>query len=55
MAIRYPQKQAAKYSNKKVVYDGITFDSQKEAYRYYELKLLQRAKFKTLNCKKNLS
>ena len=43
MAIRYPQKQAAKYNNKKVVYDGITFDSQKEAHRYFELKLLQRA------------
>ena len=43
MAIRYPQKQAAKYNNKKVVYEGITFDSQKEAHRYYELKLLQRA------------
>lgn len=43
MAIRYPQKQAAKYKNKKVVYEGITFDSQKEAQRYCELKLLQRA------------
>lgn len=43
MAIRYPQQTAAKYKNKKVVYEGITFDSQKEARRYYELKLLQRA------------
>lgn len=43
MAIRYPQQTAAKYNNKKVTYEGITFDSQKEASRYYELKLLQRA------------
>lgn len=32
-----------KYGNKKVVFDGIQFDSKKEAYRYSELKLLQRA------------
>lgn len=32
-----------KYGNKKVRYDGIIFDSRKEARRYYELKLLQRA------------
>lgn len=32
-----------KYGNKKVVVDGIEFDSQKEARRYWELKLLQRA------------
>lgn len=32
-----------KYGNKKVVVDGIEFDSKKEARRYYELKLLQRA------------
>ena len=32
-----------KYGNKKVIVDGITFDSQKEAHRYFELKLLQRA------------
>ena len=32
-----------KYGNSKVVVDGITFDSQKEAQRYWELKLLQRA------------
>lgn len=43
MAIRYPQKSAAKYNNKKVTFEGITFDSQKEAHRYFELKLLQRA------------
>lgn len=32
-----------KYKNKKVVIDGITFDSTKEANRYCELKLLLRA------------
>lgn len=32
-----------KYGNKKVEIDGIEFDSKKEARRYWELKLLQRA------------
>lgn len=32
-----------KYGNVKGTYDGITFDSRKEANRYAELKLLQRA------------
>lgn len=32
-----------KYGNRKVVVDGIEFDSAKEARRYSELKLLQRA------------
>lgn len=32
-----------KYGNRKVTVDGIEFDSQKEARRYCELKLLQRA------------
>lgn len=32
-----------KYHNKKVTVDGITFDSVKEARRYSELILLQRA------------
>lgn len=32
-----------KYSNQKVTIDGITFDSKREAKRYYELKLLERA------------
>ena len=32
-----------KYPNKKVVVDGITFDSKKEAGRYRELKMLERA------------
>lgn len=32
-----------KYGNRKTVIDGITFDSVKEASRYAELKLLQKA------------
>ena len=32
-----------KYFNKKVIVDGIKFQSKKEAKRYNELKLLQRA------------
>ena len=33
----------AKYHNQKVVYDGIQFDSKREAQRYQELKLMERA------------
>lgn len=33
----------SKYGNRKVVHDGIEFDSVKEAHRYCELKLMQRA------------
>lgn len=32
-----------KYHNKKIIYNGITFDSIKEKNRYIELKLLERA------------
>lgn len=32
-----------KYGNKKAVVDGIVFDSRKEARRYAELKMLERA------------
>ena len=35
-------KTTCKYKNKKTVYDGITFDSKKEAQRYSELKLLEK-------------
>ena len=35
--------RTSKYKNKKVVVDGIKFDSQKEARRYQELKLLERS------------
>ncbi len=34
-----------KYKNKKVIIDGIKFDSLKEGKRYKELKLLERAGF----------
>ena len=33
----------SKYKNQKVILNGIKFDSKKEARRYYELKLLERA------------
>lgn len=32
---------STKYKNKKVVYDGIKFDSKKEAARYSELKMFE--------------
>lgn len=35
-------KKCNKYRNNKVTYDGIIFDSKKEAQRYAELKLLER-------------
>ena len=35
-------KKPSKYNNRKVELDGFTFDSQKEARRYSELKLLVR-------------
>ena len=31
-----------KYGNRKVIVDGITFDSKREARRYQELKMLER-------------
>lgn len=40
MAYRY---KATKYGNKKVEIDGIVFDSKKEAKRYQELSLLEKA------------
>ncbi len=36
-------RTTSKYKNKKVVVDGITFDSKKEATRYHQLKLFERA------------
>ena len=35
-------RKPSKYNNRKVELDGFTFDSQKEARRYTELKLLVR-------------
>lgn len=37
-------KKPSKYNNRKVELDGFTFDSQKEARRYSELRLLERCK-----------
>ena len=37
------RQNGSKYHNRKVMVDGMTFDSQKEAQRYAELKLLERA------------
>lgn len=37
------EKKKPKYGNKITVVDGISFDSKKEAYRYLELKLLEKA------------
>lgn len=33
----------SKYRSKKIIIDGITFDSKREGNRYVELKLLERA------------
>src|SRR5262249_11550628 len=35
--------QASKYHNRKTVYQGVRFDSQKEEKRYRDLLLLERA------------
>lgn len=53
MAIRFTEKEyeeyiggkpkTRKYHNKRVVFDGRTFDSEHERDRYAELKLLERA------------
>lgn len=41
--VRGQNKSYSKYGNKKVIVDGHPFDSMKEARRYKELKLLERA------------
>ena len=41
--VRGRNKAYNKYGNKKVIVDGHKFDSKKEARRYGELKLLERA------------
>lgn len=40
---KYSTNHTSKYHAQKTTVDGITFDSKKEAMRYQELKLLQRA------------
>ena len=53
MARRFYRKNNTKLNNKKIVIDGIEFDSKKEGNRYCELKLLQRAgKISDLECQK---
>lgn len=39
----YRRKSGTKYNNKKVEIDGIIFDSKREAERYQELSLLEKA------------
>ena len=41
LGIKQPKK--SKYNNKKVIVDGIQFDSQKEAEYYCKLKILKQA------------
>ena len=41
MKIKYTKRH--KYNAKKIVIDGIEFDSKKEAERYLELKMLEKA------------
>lgn len=43
MAFRLPEPKKNKYGNKKVEYDGHTFDSIAERDRYLDLKLLEKA------------
>lgn len=38
-----PSPKASKYRNKKVVVDGITFDSKREASRWTQLRMLEKA------------
>lgn len=33
----------SKYGNRKIIYDGMDFDSKKECQRYIELKILEKA------------
>ena len=39
---KYSANHISKYRNKKVMYDGIKFDSIKEKNRYQQLKLLEQ-------------
>ena len=41
--MRYAAPKKQKYNTRKIVYDGITFDSKDEIRRYNELLILQRA------------
>lgn len=39
---RHKYSSSAKYNNRKITIDGITFDSKKEADRYQQLRLLEK-------------
>lgn len=41
--IKMTAKTNNKFKNEKITFDGFTFDSKKEYYRYCDLKLLERA------------
>lgn len=41
--IKMTAPKQAKYKNKKITVDGITFDSKKEYNRYCELKIMEKA------------
>jgi len=43
MPLKSKLRAKSKYKNKKVIIDGITFDSTKEGNRYKELKLMEQA------------
>lgn len=43
ISMRYRRISRSKFANQKTELDGITFDSKKEARRYAELKLLEKA------------
>ena len=43
MGTTWVKRRTSKYGNKKTEMDGITFDSKKEACRYAELKMLEKA------------
>jgi hypothetical protein len=43
MKVAASDKKPSKYHNQKTEYNGIQFDSRKEASRYQELMLMQRA------------
>jgi hypothetical protein len=41
--MQWPKRSKEKYKNNKVTVDGIAFDSKREANRYCELKMLEKA------------
>lgn len=43
MPLKRKLERKSKYGNKKVIIDGITFDSTKEGNRYKELRIMEQA------------